>query len=174
MGNLIRVWPKIRSKRGKVIRFLNVSNIIIKNENHCQKSWSLNKWDCICAFKLALYLFLQQNLEGLDMDTEKKSLVSREIRSFRDTYRVSLLSLVLCNESFCLYVIVFWLSVFRLYLRILITRKHWSYFSTNSFLFSYSVAVMLLRGQQFCYWAVTDRFVSIMSVCASRDSGFWL
>lgn len=29
----------------------------------------------------------EQNLEGLDMDVDKKSLVSREIRSFRDTYR---------------------------------------------------------------------------------------
>ena len=41
-------------------------------------------------FSLIVKLFcLQENLEGLDMDDNKKSLVSREIRSFRDTYRVS-------------------------------------------------------------------------------------
>lgn len=63
----------------------------------------------------SLCVFLQQNLEGLDMDTEKKSLVSREIRSFRDTYRVSLLPLILCNESFCLHVIVLCLCVQTLF-----------------------------------------------------------
>ena len=44
---------------------------------------------CICCVNVSFVLYLQQNLEGLDMDNDKKSLVSREIRSFRDTYRVS-------------------------------------------------------------------------------------
>lgn len=54
--------------------------------------------------------FLQQNLEGLDMDTEKKSLVSREIRSFRDTYRVRWIpfelivwNVILCSCGFVLF-----------------------------------------------------------------------
>merc|ERR1712156_915262 len=29
----------------------------------------------------------EENLDGLDMDKDKKSLVSREIKSFRDSYR---------------------------------------------------------------------------------------
>lgn len=32
----------------------------------------------------------EENLEGLDMDKDKKSLVSREIKSFRDSYRVNI------------------------------------------------------------------------------------
>ena len=49
--------------------------------------WYENVLSLLCVDRI--YLSYQQNLEGLDMDTEKKSLVSREIRSFRDTYRVS-------------------------------------------------------------------------------------
>lgn len=52
MGNLIRVLPKRKIMLRKVIRFFNVSNIIIKNENHCSKILSLNILDCIRAFKL--------------------------------------------------------------------------------------------------------------------------
>lgn len=47
----------------------------------------------------------EQNLEGLDMDNEKKSLVSREIRSFRDTYRVSSLLFGL-NLNYCFFSLV--------------------------------------------------------------------
>ena len=59
--------------------------------------WYENVLSLLCVDRI--YLCYQQNLEGLDMDTEKKSLVSREIRSFRDTYRVSWLLLILALRT---------------------------------------------------------------------------
>jgi len=96
---------------GKLFNFSVYQTSLSRMKTIVQRVEVWINWIAFMHFSFSLCLFLQQNLEGLDMDTEKKSLVSREIRSFRDTYRVSLLSLVLCNESFCLHVIVLCLCV---------------------------------------------------------------
>lgn len=121
-------------------------------------------WIVFVHSSFSLCVFLQQNLEGLDMDTEKKSLVSREIRSFRDTYRVSLLSLVLCNESFCLHVIVLCLCVQTLF-------SHLDNMQTLELLLNQQFYVLILHCSDVsegatvlllgCDWQICIHYVSL-------------
>lgn len=149
---------------GKLFDFSMFQTLLSRMKTIVQRVEVWINWIVFMHSSFSLCVFLQQNLEGLDMDTEKKSLVSREIRSFRDTYRVSLLSLILCNESFCLHVIVLCLCVQTLFAHLdnmqtleLLLNQQFSFLILHCSDVTEGATVLLLG----CDWQICIHYVSL-------------